>query len=78
MQIQSYEDLFYVYEKYLKSKECKTLNDAKAKFKKLLYEYYDTEEEREIEEHMNDLDEKYTVNTEMVNGRDCDGTPYNE
>ena len=35
MQISSYEDLFYVYEKYLKSDECKTLDDAKKKFKEL-------------------------------------------
>ena len=74
MIIQSYEDLFYVYEKYLKSDECKTLDDAKKKFKELQYEYFDTEEDKIIEEHLNELDEQYN-NTEIVNGRDCDGTP---
>ena len=74
MQISSYEDLFYVYEKYLKSDDCKTLDDAKKKFKELQYEYFDTEEDKIIEEHLNELDEQYN-NTEIVNGRDCDGTP---
>ena len=78
MQISSYEDLFYVYEKYLKSDDCKTLDDAKKKFKELQYEYFDTEEDKEIERHLDDLDEQYNDNTEMVNGRDCDGTPYGE
>ena len=74
MQISSYEDLFYVYEKYLKSDECKTLDDAKKKFKELQYEYFDTEEDKEIKRHLDDLDEQYN-DTEIVNGRDCDGTP---
>ena len=61
MQISSYEDLFYVYEKYLKSDNCKTLENAKDKFKKLQYELFDTEEDKVIEEHLNDLDKQYEI-----------------
>ena len=43
MIIQDYEDLFYVYEKFLKSDKCKTLDDAKNKFKELQYAYFETE-----------------------------------
>ena len=74
MIIQDYEDLFYVYEKFLKSDKCKTLDDAKNKFKELQYAYFETEEDKMIEEHLDKLDEQYN-NTEIVNGYDCDGTP---
>jgi|TARA_Y100000296_G_C4974020_1_gene157309 hypothetical protein len=85
MKIQCYEDVVFELDKFLKSDECKTLDDVKKKFKNDLAELYDVQEDKEIEKI---LDQEiavhkahwYEQDTESdASGQyDCDGTPYNK